>query len=277
MARPSCLPNNAIQPESARDRWHPITSRRVTVLRRRMMYIRLALAILFASAVTGHRLDRSEPFTCDLDHRYTAEQAAFDHGLMDRFIQFTGARYDRCDPTQVMDYYDGNTVTALWNYAQHGAMSDNFFGSTFGPSTPGALNLISGQTHGAVPANLRAPVASGTVIGDVDPAFDDCSTGPTIQMQGRNAGDLLNARGVTWGWFAAGFRPTATVNGVARCGSIHQNARGVSIRDYFPDTEPFQYDASTANPHQLPPSAAERIGVGTDRACRSWFSRPGRG
>jgi phospholipase C len=42
-----------------------------------------------------------------------------------------------------MGYFDGNTVTALWNYAQQFAMSDNFFGTTFGPSTPGALNLIS--------------------------------------------------------------------------------------------------------------------------------------
>ena len=24
-----------------------------------------------------------------------------------------------------MDYFDGNTVTALWNYAQHFALSDN--------------------------------------------------------------------------------------------------------------------------------------------------------
>ena len=45
-----------------------------------------------------------------------------------------------------MDYYDGNTVTALWNYAQHYALSDNSFDTTFGPSTPGAINLISGQT-----------------------------------------------------------------------------------------------------------------------------------
>ena len=47
-----------------------------------------------------------------------------------------------------MDYYDGNTVTALWNYAQQFAMSDNSWDTAFGPSTPGALNLISGQTHG---------------------------------------------------------------------------------------------------------------------------------
>jgi len=41
--------------------------------------------------------------------------------------------------------YDGNAVTALWNYAQHFAMSDNFYGSLFGPSVPGHLNLISGK------------------------------------------------------------------------------------------------------------------------------------
>ena len=27
-----------------------------------------------------------------------------------------------------MGYYDGNTVTALWNYAQRFAMSDNSYG-----------------------------------------------------------------------------------------------------------------------------------------------------
>ncbi len=49
-----------------------------------------------------------------------------------------------------MGYYDGNTVTALWNYAQRFAMSDNSYNTTFGPSTPGAVNLISGQTNGVV-------------------------------------------------------------------------------------------------------------------------------
>ena len=47
-----------------------------------------------------------------------------------------------------MGYYDGNTVTALWNYAQHFALNDNNYTTQFGPSTPGALNLISGQTNG---------------------------------------------------------------------------------------------------------------------------------
>ena len=35
------------------------------------------------------RLDRSQALTCDQDHGYTAEQEAFDHGLMDKFVQST--------------------------------------------------------------------------------------------------------------------------------------------------------------------------------------------
>ena len=64
-----------------------------------------------------------------------------------------------------MGYYDGNTVTALWNYAQHYAMSDNSYGTNFGPSTDGAINLISGQTNGVIsktsmPAARRSATAT---------------------------------------------------------------------------------------------------------------------
>ena len=76
-----------------------------------------------------------------------------------------------------MDYYDGNTVTGLWNYAQHFAMSDNSYGTGFGPSTPGALNLVSGQTHGATPADVPDEVAAGTVIGDPDPTSTTAPAG----------------------------------------------------------------------------------------------------
>jgi phospholipase C len=67
---------------------------------------------------------------------------------MDKFEQNTG--HDSCtgqpilfgSPGLVMDYYDGNTVTGLWNYAQNYSMSDNYYDTAYGPSTPGALNLI---------------------------------------------------------------------------------------------------------------------------------------
>ena len=70
---------------------------------------------------------------------------------MDRFVQSSEPARELavrhpCDPNEVMDYYDGNTVTGMWNYAQHFSMSDNQFGTTFGPSAPGAMNLVSGDT-----------------------------------------------------------------------------------------------------------------------------------
>ena len=60
-----------------------------------------------------------------------------------------------------MNYFDGNTVTGLWNYAQNFAMSDNNWDTDFGPSTPGALNLISGQTGGSYAVNPNNNDAQG--------------------------------------------------------------------------------------------------------------------
>jgi phospholipase C len=214
------------------------------------------------------RLDRTQALTCDQNHDYTPEQKAFDHGLMDKFIQNT--QVNKCSPPDttapnlVMDYYDGNTVTAMWNYAQHFAMSDNSFGTTFGPSTPGALNLVSGQTHGTADA-ITGVTANGTVIGDDDPGFDACSASPTIQMSGTNVGDLLNAHKVTWGWFEGGFRPSAQSGGKPVCGSSHTNIGGATVTDYSAHHEPFQYYQSTSNPQHLPPSSVAAIGS-TDRA-----------
>jgi phospholipase C len=209
------------------------------------------------------RLDRSQAVTCDQDHNYKDEQAAYNAGLVNQFVQNLS-----CSGSEVMGYYDGNTVTALWNYAQYFALSDNSFGTTFGPSTPGALNLVSGQSHGATPSNITNNVSNGSVIGDPDPlsAQDDCSNPKRAQvtMSGQNIGNLLNNAGLTWGFFTGGFAPTAWNNGIAVCGSSHTGLAGTSA-DYIPHHEPFQYYASTANPHHLPPTSVAMIGH-TDQA-----------
>jgi phospholipase C len=220
------------------------------------------------NAANPIRLSRQLAATCDMDHEYTAEQEAFDGGKMDRFVESTYSPGGGCDASLVMGYYDGNTVTALWNYAQHFALNDRSFGTTFGPSTPGAINLISGNTHGAsfIPVEARVvPVPAGTVIDDLDPAYDDCSDPdkPHLVMAGRNVGDLLNDKKVSWGWFQGGFAPNGTRHGKAFCGA-HSGGAG-RVADYSPHHEPFQYYAQTANPAHLPPSAPERIGLG-DRA-----------
>jgi phospholipase C len=224
-----------------------------------------ALLTANPNSVQPFRLDRSQAVTCDNGHGYTTEQLAADAGLMDKFPENTGAKGKGCDPGQTMGFFDGNTVTALWNYAKHFALSDNFFGTVFGPSAPGAINLVSGQTHGATPDTLPGDVSNGTIIGDVNPAFDDCSNGDTASLSGLNVGDLLNAHGVTWGWFQGGFAPTSTTDGVADCASSHVNIAGKDVTDYTAHHEPFQYYASTSNPHHLPPSSPSMIGR-TDQA-----------
>jgi phospholipase C len=237
------------------------------------------------------RLAPGQALTCDQNHGYGAEQKAYDGGKADKFVEYTET--DKCtgqpilfgEPGLVMDYFDGNTVTGLWNYAQHFAMSDNSFSSTYGPSSPGAINLVSGQTHGIYavdpmtgkkvtdPYTSVSPDADGigTMINDPDPAFDDCSGNNHTSknalgvMTGRNVGDLLNDRGVTWGWFQGGFRPTSTANGYSVCGATHQNVGGNTVVDYSPHHEPFQYYKSTSNPKHLPPASVAKIGH-TDQA-----------
>jgi phospholipase C len=209
------------------------------------------------------RLDRSQALTCDQDHGYKDEQKAFDNGLMDKFIQFASG--GSCtDKSIVMNYYDGNTVTALWNYAQNFAMSDNSYSTGFGPSTVGALNLISGQTHGATTPDIPNNVDNGTIIGDPRPVAtnDDCTiaSAPKAAMSGTNVGDLLNKQNITWGWFQGGFAPSSVVNGTAVCASSHTNIGGATVTDYIPHHEPFQYYTSTANPHHLAPSSVSMIG-----------------
>jgi phospholipase C len=111
-------------------------------------------------------------------------------------------------------------------------------------------------------ADLDLAVAEGTLIGDTAAAFDDCDTTGRSQvaMTGTNVGDLLNAKGVTWGFFSGGFAPTSrNPDGTAVCGSSHTATTGVSVPDYN-TAAPFQRYASTANTHHLPPASASMIG-----------------
>src|ERR1700726_5236128 len=79
------------------------------------------------------RLDPSQNYTCDQNHDYTPEQQAFDSGLMDKFPEFAAtpcssnpySDVSKLGAGIVMGYYDGNTVTGLWNYAQHYVLNDN--------------------------------------------------------------------------------------------------------------------------------------------------------
>jgi phospholipase C len=235
-----------------------------------------ALLTANPNSVQPIRLTRAQAVTCDQNHNYTPEQQAYDSGLVDKFPEMVGSSSASCDvgglgKGVVMAYFDGNTVTAMWNYAQNFAMSDNSFSTTFGPSTPGALHLISGQTHGAtlVSGSAAGNVSSGSVIGDPRPALalDDCTikTAAQITMSGKHVGDLLNAKNLTWGWFQGGFRPSSVSGGTATCATAHNNVSGASAgTDYIPHHEPFQYYPQSANIHHVPPTSVAAIGTAAD-------------
>jgi phospholipase C len=214
------------------------------------------------NSIAPFRLDRSQNVTCDNDNAYTDEQKAFDGGLMDKFATITSVAVTASCPIVglAMGYYDGNTVTALWNYAQHFAMSDNFFDTEFGTTVMGHLNLISGSTHTTSVTTISGKVANGSVIANVESpaANDDCTNGTPVLMTGKNVGDLLNAKNVTWGWFYGDWIPTGSKNGTVTCSSLYNNHYA-----------PFNYYTSTSNPHHLPPTTVSMIGQ-TDQANHNY-------
>jgi len=231
------------------------------------------------------RLTHAQALTCDQNHDYLPEQQAENGGKMNEFVQFT--EQDDCSTTGeyygppgiVMDYYDGNTVTGLWNYAQNYAMSDNNWDTTFGPSTEGAIDVSSGlssDSYAVTPAGTKttdagAITSDGTTYGDIDPYYDECSdsnhtsSNPEGVMTGENIGDLLNTKHVTWGWFQGGFAPTSSNSGGAVCGAQSDNIDGSALNEYTPHWNPFQFNATTANPAHLAPSSESAIGR-TDQA-----------
>ena len=224
-------------------------------------------------ATNPFRLDRTQANTTSQNHAYTPEQEAYDNGKMDLFPKFTGRGTAGGvgafgTSGQVMGYFDGNTVTALWNYAQNFAMNDNHYTDSYGPSTPGALAVVAGQNNGAVNVlgtTSTIPDGQGglTLINDTDPAYDKCSSQTsTLMMTGKNIGDLLNAAEISWGGFMGGFDLTRTnINGTTDCKrSTFSSVIGGTTTDYIPHHNWFQYYQSTSNPTHARPSSLQAVG-----------------
>ena len=225
-------------------------------------------------ATNPFRLDNSQAVTADQNHDYMPEQQAFDMGAMDLFPAYVGTAGP--PPTGVpivstpglnLGYYDGNTVTAMWNYAQYFAMNDNSYSTTFGPSSVGAINMFSGQTNGATTTlNGTGDEVNGgsdgslTVIGDPDPIGDTCSssTRNQVTMGGKNIADLLKAGGITYGSFLGGFNLSmVNSNGTTGCARSSTGLSGTTA-DYVPHHSWPQYYPSSANLlHTRPASSAE--------------------
>ena len=223
--------------------------------------------------VKPYRVGPVDNLPCDPDHEMPEQERAINLGQMNRFVEESGDTCPMSEDEWPMAYFDGNTVTAHWNYAQRFAMSDAFHADVLGPSTPGHLNLIAGTTHGTIPADYSSQgtryAIDGTLVDDLDPRHDDCSEPPLIKLRGETVGDLLNDEKVSWGYFQGGFGATGHKKGKAVCGKKHNNGVGEALFDYIPHHEPFQYYEHLANPHHKLPTRPGLIGS-TDRASHQY-------
>ena len=226
--------------------------------------------------------------TCDQNHSYGPEQYAANGGKADKFVQNTG-RTGKCsgnlfgEPGLVMDYYDGNTVTAMWNYAQHYALERQLLqhhlralhagraqpGLRPDPrrdlhrpaSAPSTRKQTASPTR--TPSSRRTPRASArssttrtrrstTARTTTTPArtrWPRCraATSATCSTSRRSPGAGSRA--------ASGqHRLDGKQGDYAKCcGATHTNVGGAAAVDYSPHHSPFQYYKSTSNPHHLPP------------------------
>ena len=201
-------------------------------------------------------------------------------------------------PGLTMDYYDGNTVTGLWNYAQNFAMSrqllrqrlravDARARSTWSPARPTASSRSTPTTGAPIPTRPTVLVAPGrrhgvgTIIGDPRPGLRRLlgqqphrDQPPGRRRPASNIGDLLNAKGVTWGWFQGGFAPTTPCAGAGSYAGLRRHApehrRRARRSTTSRTTTRSPYYASTANPHHLPPTLDQGRSGKTDQANHNY-------
>ncbi|HEV2134666.1 MAG TPA: alkaline phosphatase family protein [Terracidiphilus sp.] len=190
--------------------------------------------------------------TVDADHSREALLAKVDHGKMDDFIGYeeknlvdvklTSPQFARQVGMLTMGHEDCTTIPFLWMYAHRFALYDHIFQAMYGPSTPGNIDLIAGQTGQTQAARhpdetFKSIYGVGDpVVNDENPAFgpyahpdqalgdhqlDQTYATLMLSLSGRNAakvkvdtddvkddiGELnkLNKKAVSWGWYQEGF------------------------------------------------------------------------
>ncbi len=154
-------------------------------------------------------------------HRFYQQQYQINGGKMDRFVAWGGTG------GLVMSYYDA-THLPLGKLAQQYVLADNFFHAAFGGSFLNHMWLVCACTpHWPdAPAAMRVQLdANGMLLphgdGDVTPdgyvvntAFTVNTPHPSSVARERllpslttpTIGDRLDAKGISWAWYAGGWR-----------------------------------------------------------------------
>ncbi|MDE4955289.1 alkaline phosphatase family protein, partial [Francisella tularensis subsp. holarctica] len=81
----------------------------------------------------------------------------------------------------------------------------------------------------------------------------DTNTAVAKITDGYKIGHYRTQKGITWGWFQGGFKPTSYSVKTAICDAMSTNKFGIKSRDYIPHHETFNFWKESSNPHHLAP------------------------
>jgi phospholipase C len=190
--------------------------------------------------------------TLDADHSREALMAKADGGRMDDYVGYeeknlvltsdASPQYARQMGMLTMAHEDCHTIPFLWRYAHRFALYDHIFQAMYGPSTPGNIDLIAGQTGQTQAARHpnqkeKSLITPGEpVVNDDEPDFgpyaftyqakaphqlDQTYATLMLSLGGRKASEAkvdtddvkddigalarLNHQAIPWAWYQEGF------------------------------------------------------------------------
>jgi phospholipase C len=137
----------------------------------------------------------------DLDHSHTGWWTQWDNGKMDGFGEAAGGQFS-------YSYIPQAQTAPYWTLAQEFTLGDRMFQSNSGPSFVAHQYMIAGQSGQASenPSSGSAwgcDAPAGTTVALVGPNGTDLP-GPFPCFDYQTMGDLLDAKSVSWRYYAPG-------------------------------------------------------------------------
>jgi phospholipase C len=179
-------------------------------------------------------IDDAEHAAYSPDHGQDCEIEEMNGGAMDRFVDAT------CGNAENFAYSDPALVKPYWDFADQFALADRYFQPIAGASS--SNDMYFARANFVFTDNAWEPQSA---------VSDGCTSGQKRSYTDKTIGDLMNAAGVQWAFYAEGYQAMKDAHG--SCPPV-PTACGAGVAAYpcifDPGDVPFQYysslvDAST--------------------------------
>ncbi len=139
--------------------------------------------------VNGYTEAHAPDPTFDFEHNGPSGYAAIDGGKMDEFPQRGYVQFTQAD------------IPNYWSYAQHFGLSDNFFTSSIGDSTPNHMAMVAAQNGGLWDAGAQTGCfsAQNDLIYSRNVAAKNYWQYPCLPIT--TLPNLLDQHGISWNYY----------------------------------------------------------------------------